>query len=119
MFGFNFFKNRSYLRKSKDCFDEGDYDSALELFNKVIINDSKNWNGLVGKIWCLVELDSVDEAMDVCKDILSFYPENPSAYLFYASILGDCVKDYSNALKFYNKSLDIEKLLKHWKLKKF
>lgn len=107
MFGFNFFKNRSYLRKSKDCFDDKDYDSALEFVNLVLDNDYKNLDALIYKVNCLLKLGSVDEDISVCKDLLVFYPENPSVYLLYANVLENYKEDYSAALKLCDDALDI------------
>ena len=83
---------------------QNDTDYALELFNGILKEQPKNINALNGKGSTLMKLHKSKEAMEIFDYSLSI-EESSSAYLN-KGIIAKSLKDYKNALRYFDKSLE-------------
>ncbi len=90
--------------KAFGYYDEGEYDSALELFLK--LGEKYNTAFLMQYIAdCLIKLSRFDEAVPVLEEIIQKEPESNPVLMMYATALEKFGR-YDEALKHYSKILD-------------
>ena len=83
------------------------YANAIEIFDSVIESDENNYNAYINKALIFFDLQIYDK----CKNNLEKAIEINPTYSGSWGLFGDlerAVKNYENALLFYNKSLEIE-----------
>lgn len=89
------------------CFEfMSDYHKALHHYNLALETEPVHEDSLLGKIWCLYELELYENASQCARDCLLLYPQNAEAWLMKAEICRrtgqlDEVEDaYKNALTY-------------------
>jgi len=87
-------------------FKKQDFKIATQLFQKVLILQPKNFFALVNLAKVKYELGLVEESYSITKQLLEFYPRNPSVELDVAfhKILK---KEYKGAFKHYNRLIAV------------
>lgn len=85
---------------------QNDADSALSIFNELLVLDSENIELLNGKGSALMKMDRMDEA-EQCFNEAVLIEENPSALINKGIILKKR-GEYQSALKFYDRAVQLD-----------
>ena len=59
---------------------QGNFDSAIEIYDKILEQDSKNYNALNEKAWTLYELGKVSESNTAFGEFLKHYPADSEGW---------------------------------------
>lgn len=90
--------------KAFGYYDEGEYDSALELFLR--LSEKYNTAFLMQYIAdCLIKLSRFDETLPVLEEIIKKEPQSNPVFMMYATVL-EKLGRYDEALGYYAKILD-------------
>jgi tetratricopeptide (TPR) repeat protein len=100
-------KNLDTLLNSGICYlGLKQYDKALNRFNKALELDPSSEIGLDRRSYCYFKLNQADKAIDDIKKIMEINPKINWAYFPIASVYYLLKKDYTEAKKYYDKSIE-------------
>ncbi|MFX1537174.1 MAG: tetratricopeptide repeat protein [Promethearchaeota archaeon] len=95
-----------YGTKAMKYFESGEFEKALDYFNKILESDSKNKGGLLGKAFTLYELEKYVETIEASNKVLEIDPRSESALHWKANSLFGLHK-YEEAIGWYDRLLEI------------
>lgn len=71
----------SIIIKGIEEFNDKNYDKALEYFDKVELDETRDLNALIYKIVCLIYLGKFDDALSVINSLIGIHPYNDFLWL--------------------------------------
>ena len=77
----------TYLESGRQKFNKGNYQEALEMFDRAIEADEEFLRPYTAKATCLIFLNRIREAGEICDAVIKKYPDYGLAYTTKAVIL--------------------------------
>ncbi|WP_447637309.1 tetratricopeptide repeat protein [Flavobacterium microcysteis] len=98
----------SFLREGYLLYEEGKYQEAVKVFDKIVKNDPKFYSAQYEKALALAAGDDKEVAKAFYEDAINngYAKEEPAFYMAYGSLLSD-QKDYDKAEKMFLEALKI------------
>jgi len=100
-------ESTSLILKGTDYQNNGQYDKALECFNKAIELDPKDYLGYVGRGEVYSEFVRYEEAIADFDTAIRLNPEDDEAYFEKGQVL-EKLGDYESAVEYYSKAIELK-----------
>ncbi|MFQ6106390.1 MAG: tetratricopeptide repeat protein [Thermoplasmata archaeon] len=94
------------LKQAKDSVSSGEFEEAVEFYDRILERESGNLAALIGKGTALASLDREDETIQCMKKVLEADSRNRAALLWMAKIF-ETKENWDEALKWYDRYLGI------------
>ena len=98
-----------YYDKAHGYFDKGDFEKAIEYLDKLLEINPNSIDALSNKGITLNNMGRFDEALSYYNKVLEIEPNNTITLINKAYILMHDIKDYEEAVKYYNILLKMDK----------
>ena len=98
-----------YYDKAHGYFDKGDFEKAIEYLDKLLEINPSSIDALSNKGITLNNMGRFDEALSYYNKVLEIEPNNTITLINKAYILMHDIKDYEEAVKYYNILLKMDK----------
>ena len=95
-------------RQASDILAQGDYPAAEEMYNQLIEQEPKNYNGYVGLGSSLLLQDRLDEALEAYQQALELKPDSSAALIGLGSTYYKR-QAYAEAVNYFTRALEVDR----------
>jgi tetratricopeptide (TPR) repeat protein len=100
-------KAKALVKEGVVLHDKGEYENAIKKYDEAIADDASYADAFYEKTFSLYAMKKFDECIELCKQVIRQFPENPilkGVYVQYGSSLDDQGQS-AEAIKIYNEGL--------------